>query len=149
MREEEGSICFADRPGNRRIDSFRNIIEQPAVSLIAMVPGCEEILEITGVAELCVDENLLQDFSFQGKKPKLITKIQPETTRVRSCQAIARSALWPAKAVPGDLKSAEIFKAHIKQSKESSVQAKLARAAMSLPGAVEKGLEFDYKNNMY
>ena len=119
------------------------------VSVIAMVPGCEEILEMKGVAELCADENLLQQFSIQGKKPKLITKINPETTRIRSCQAIARSALWPAKETPENLISAEIFKAHIKQSKESSVRAKVARAAMSLPGAVEKGLEIDYKNNMY
>lgn len=44
IQEDEGFILLADRPGNRRIDSFRNIIEQPAVSIVALVPGCNAIL---------------------------------------------------------------------------------------------------------
>lgn len=149
MQEVDGCICFADRPGNRRIDSFRNILEQPAVSLIALVPGCKDILEIKGSAELCADEQLLQRFEMQGKKPNLITKITPASMRIKPSLAIANSVLWPAQKEPEDLIPSEIFKAHIKQSKESSLQAKVARAAVSLPGAMEKGLELDYKINMY
>lgn len=149
IQEEDGFICFADRPGNRRIDSFRNIIEQPEVSIIALVPGCKDMLEINGTAELCADEHLLQRFVIQGKKPKIITKITPVSMQIRSSRVIDTSALWPAKKAPEDLVPSEIFKAHIKQSKETSLQAKVARAAVSLPGAMEKGLELDYKNNMY
>ncbi len=149
MREEDGIICFADRPGNRRIDSFRNIIEQPEVSIIALVPGCHGLLELRGTAELCTDEHLLQQFEIQGKTPKLITKITPASMRIRSSLAISNSALWPAKTKPKDLVPSDIFKAHVKSSKERSLAAKVARAAVSLPGAMEKGLEFDYKNNMY
>jgi len=149
MQEVDGCICFADRPGNRRIDSFRNIIEQPAVSIIALVPGCKDILEIKGVAVLCADEKLLQRFEMQGKKPNLITKITPTSMQIRSSVAIANSVLWPAQKEPEDLISSEIFKAHMKKSNESSLQAKVARAAISLPGAMEKGLELDYKINMY
>lgn len=149
IQQEDGFIFFADRPGNRRIDSFRNIIEQPEVCIIALVPGCKDMLELKGTAELCADEHLLQRFAIQGKKPKLITKITPASMRIRPSQVIATSALWPAKKTPEDLVPSEIFKAHIKQSKENSLQAKIARAAVSLPGAMEKGLELDYKNNMY
>jgi len=149
MQEDDGFTCFADRPGNRRIDSFRNILEQPEVSLIALVPGCKDILEVKGVAELCCDEILLEKFEINGKQPKLITRIKPASMRISPSPAITNSALWPAETGPGDLIPSEIFRAHVKQSKESSLQAKVARAAVSLPGAVEKGLELDYKHNMY
>lgn len=161
LQEDDGFVFFADRPGNRRIDSFRNIIEQPKVSIITMIPGCEGMLTIEGTAELCTDEHLLQRFVIQGKQPKLITKVTPASMRITSRQVDATSvlstmsslaltsALWPAKKTPEDLIPSEIFKAHIKHSKESSLQAKVARAAVSLPGAMEKGLEFYYKNNMY
>jgi len=68
---------------------------------------------------------------------------------IKPSQAITDSALWPAKKRPEDLVPSEIFKAHIKHSKDRSLQAKIARAAVSLPGAMEAGLEMDYKKNMY
>lgn len=149
LQEHDGAICFADRPGNRRIDSFRNIVEQPQVSLIALVPGCTDILEIKGTATLSADEHLLKRFEVQGKQPNLITKVAPAEMRLRPSTAIANAALWPSTPTPEDLNPSEIFKAHIKLSNENSLQAKVVRAAVSLPGAMEKGLEFDYKNNMY
>lgn len=149
IQEEEGVLYFADRPGNRRIDSFRNVLEQPEVSVLALVPGCQDVLEVRGQAELCMDDHLLQRFEIHGKKPKLIVKITPASLRVRPSPAIASSVLWPSEKGPGDLVPSDIFKAHIQRSKDSSLKAKVARAAVSLPGAMEKGLELDYKKNMY
>lgn len=149
IQEEESNICFSDRPGNRRIDSFRNIIEQPEISIMAFVPGCNDILELQGTAELCTDKNLLQRFIVQGKEPKIITKITPTSMRMKPSIALAKSNLWPAQEVPKDLIAAEIFRAHMKHSKDSSLKAKAARIVVSLPGAMEKGLKSDYKNNMY
>ena len=149
LQQQGDGICFADRPGNRRIDSFRNIIEQPRVSLMAFIPGSKGVLCFNGEAEILADERLADRFQVQGKTPHLVTRVMPESVRVTSSQAIAAAALWPAKAGPNDLVPSEIFKAHVKNSKESSLQAKVARAAVSLPGAMEKGLEMDYKKNMY
>lgn len=149
IQEAEGLICLADRPGNRRIDSFRNIIEQPEVSIIVLVPGCNDILEVRGTAELCTDRHLLQRFIVQGKEPKVVTKITPISMRIEPSIALAKSGLWPAKIAPKDLAPSEIFKTHIKLSKEKSLQAKIARALVSLPGAMETALESDYKKNMY
>lgn len=149
IQEEEGVIYLADRPGNRRIDSFRNIIEQPEVSMIAIVPGCTDILTLRGSAELCTDECLLQRFKVQGKEPMLVTKINPSSIQISPSAALAKSALWPPQIAPKDLIPSEIFKSHIQQSNARSIQAKIARAAVSLPGAMKKGLEIDYKKNMY
>jgi len=149
IREEGGQVCFADRPGNRRIDSFRNIIEQPHVSLVALIPGGNNMLEINGTAELCVDGELLQQFAVQGKEPKLVTKITPSSIQLKTSKAIENSKLWFVKEAPADLVPAEIFKAHVKHSGDKSLQAKIARAAVSVPGAMKTGLEVDYKKNMY
>jgi predicted pyridoxine 5'-phosphate oxidase superfamily flavin-nucleotide-binding protein len=149
IQEEEGVIYLADRPGNRRIDSFRNIIEQPEVSIIAIVPGCSDILALRGSAELRTDEALLQRFKVQGKEPMLVTKINPSSIQISPSAALATSALWPPQIAPKDLIPSEIFKSHIQQSSARSIQAKIARAAVSLPGAMKKGLEIDYKKNMY
>ena len=149
IQEEGNFICLADRPGNRRIDSFRNILEQPAIAFMALVPGCQDMLELNGTATLSTDDHLLEQFTVKGKRPKLVIKIAADSKLIKPSIAIVKSTLWPAKAPRKDLKPAEIFKAHIKNSKESSLKAKVARAAVSLPGAIEVGLEVDYKNNMY
>ena len=149
IQEDKSFIYIADRPGNRRIDSFRNIIEQPKISIIALVPGSEEILELEGTAELCTDKHILERFTVQGKEPKIITKITPTSMRIKPSIALAKSTLWPALEAPEDLIAAEIFKAHIKHSKERSWQATATRVAVSLPGAMAKGLDLDYKKNMY
>lgn len=149
IQEQDGFISYADRPGNRRIDSFHNILEQPAVAIMALVPGHKHILEIKGAAEIRVDEDLLQRFEVQGKTPSLVTSVAVTSRHIKLSAAIESAALWPAENGPEELVPAEIFKAHIKQSSESSLQAKVARAAVSLPGAMAKGLELDYKKNMY
>lgn len=149
IQEDDDFVYFADRPGNRRIDSFRNIIEQPSVSILALVPGWDSVLALKGTAELCTDTSLLKRFTVQGKEPKLVTKVEVDSRVVNPSKAIKISALWPSKGRRRDLKPAEIFKAHIKHSKERSLKAKVARAAVALPGAFELGLETDYKKNMY
>lgn len=149
LQEDGGSVCFADRPGNKRIDSFRNILEQKTVSVMVLVPGYQDVLELNGTAALCVDDHLLDRFTVQEKRPKIVTKITADSKAIKPSEAISRSALWPAKSPREDLKAADIFKAHIKHSKERSLKAKVARAAVSLPGAFEVGLEADYKKNMY
>lgn len=149
IQDQEGFICLADRPGNRRIDSFRNIIEQPEVSIIALLPGHNDILELQGTAELCTDKHLLQRFTVQGKEPTVVTRITPTSMRIKRSIALVTSGLWPVKMAPKDLAPADIFKTHMRLSKDKSLQAKITRAVVSLPGAMEKVLESDYKNNMY
>ncbi len=149
LKQDADGLCFADRPGNRRIDSFRNIIEQPFVSIATLVPGHTEVLMIHGRCELRTDEQLMQSFEVEGKAPRLITRVTPTDMQKHNSTAITRGSLWPSEEAPSGLNSAQIFKDHMKKSRESSLQAKLARAAISLPGALTKGLELDYKNNLY
>ncbi len=149
LQQDGDTVCFPDRPGNKRIDGFRNIIEKSCVDIVALIPGCEEILQISGTAEIHTDETLSNRFEVQGKAPKIVTKVAPGTMQIKPSPAMARSRPWPPTPPPEALDASEIFKAHIKQSKERSLQAKVARAALSVPGAMKKGLDYDYKKNMY
>ncbi len=149
IRQDKDALYIADRPGNRRIDSFRNILERPQFAVIAMVPGSAQYLEIKAEATLHDDKDLLESLAVACKLPKLVVKLTPIEAMIKSSEAIDAVQLWPAGKPPAEFNAAEIFKAHIKHSKESSLSAKLARVAVSLPGAFDKGLESDYKNNLY
>lgn len=149
IQQEGDALLIGERPGNRRIDSFRNILECPQVSVCLLVPGYFGCLKIEADASLYDGKALLERFSVQGKVPTLVLRLLPSSVALQNSDAIARADLWSGQKPPTDIHAAEIFKAHIKHSKESSLSAKLARAAVSLPGAFEKGLESDYKNKLY
>jgi len=56
---------------------------------------------------------------------------------------------WPVQPIAADIDPAAMFVAHVRESKAKGLQAKLARAALKVPGLMEKGLQHDYKNNLY
>lgn len=149
LKEIGGTLCFADRPGNRRIDSFRNILEEPQVSVLGLVPGFSSFLQIHGTAALSTEESLLSEFTVQGKAPNLVTKISPEFVRVKESAALKRAELWPVSEAPQELKGADIFKAHMNLSKEKGLGASVARTLVSVPGLLRRALDSDYDKNMY
>ncbi|UJJ32743.1 pyridoxamine 5'-phosphate oxidase family protein [Halopseudomonas maritima] len=142
-------VCFADRPGNRRIDSFRNIVSQPQVALLALIPGCAQVVEVCGSAALSTSDSLRADFRVQDATPKLVTRVSVDSITLRHSPALEQARLWPAATPPAGLNGADIFKAHIQLNRTRGVAAKLARTAISIPGALEKGLREDYKKNLY
>ncbi|MEM7217301.1 MAG: pyridoxamine 5'-phosphate oxidase family protein [Pseudomonadota bacterium] len=149
LREANGHLWYPDRPGNRRIDSFRNIVDQPRVAAIALIPGSIHALYVEAGARVSRDPEQLAAFAVGDKTPHLVTRLQATRTDLRSSAALERAALWPAAAAPTGLRAAEIFKTHVKLSKESGLGATLTRAAISIPGAMRRGLESDYEKNLY
>lgn len=149
LRFHDGALWYPDRPGNRRVDSFRNLIEQPFVAALALVPGDTQCLHITGRAGIHADGEALAMFSVEGKVPKLATRVAEHDLRVGRSAALARAAPWPANAPPADIEPAAIFRDHVKLSRSRGVQAALVRATVSVPGLMRKGLDSDYKNNLY
>lgn len=149
LMQQDGQICFADRPGNRRIDSFRNILQQPKVAMLALIPGTNHLLRISGNASISNAPDLLAAFRVQDKTPHLVTCVQPLSVSIETSVALGRAELWAGQVAPQDIHAADIFKAHVKLNKSEGVMAKVARAAISIPGLMQKGLENDYKKNMY
>ena len=88
-------------------------------------------------------------FTVAERVPKLVTCIEDATMTAHPSAALTRVKPWPSAEAPADIDPAAMFVAHVKQSKAAGLQAKIVRAALSLPGLMEKGLKNDYKNNMY
>jgi len=149
LRLHDEALWYPDRPGNRRVDSFRNILTQPRMAAIALVPGSSRLLYLSGRARIRTDEAQRAAFSVAGRVPKLVTCIEAPELRLADSAALARVQPWPAAAAPADLDPAAIFAAHVRQSKARGLQAQLARAALKLPGLMEQGLQHDYKHNLY
>lgn len=149
IRQKDGNVWFADRPGNRRADSSRNILVQPRIAAAVLIPGCTRVAMLFGIARLTTDAAMRADFSVFGKTPLLVTCIKQPTRVIFESHALAQARLWPAALSTEGLNPAEMFAAHIKLSKARGVQAKLMRAAVAIPGLMKKGLQRDYRNNLY
>lgn len=105
---DERTVLLPDRRGNNRVDSLRNIVRDPRVSLIFMIPGIGETLRINGRAELLTDRDLLESFAHDGKLPRSIVRVAAETVYFQCQKALARSRLWDpaAKAKRSEVPSA-------------------------------------------
>jgi PPOX class probable FMN-dependent enzyme len=97
---DEKTLLLPDRRGNNRIDSLRNIVRDPSVALLFLIPGIGETLRVNGRAVISVEPGLLESFSVGGKAPKSVVVITVETVFFQCARAILRSELWnPARHV--------------------------------------------------
>ncbi|WP_224372302.1 pyridoxamine 5'-phosphate oxidase family protein [Hyalangium versicolor] len=152
VRLDDHRVWFADRPGNRRIDSFRNILAQPRVAAALLIPGSAYVASVSGTARITTDEAVRSRFAVQGKVPALVTAIDEAAIQIHESPALARANLWPAKPPTHGIHVARLFIEHVKLNKEKGLGARLASVALSVPGVsglLEKGLEKDYKDNLY
>jgi len=91
---DDRTLLIPDRPGNRRVDSFRNIVETRRVGLLFLVPGMGETLRINGRAVLIRDEAWLTPLTAQGKQPQLAVAVEVEECYLQCAKALIRSHLW-------------------------------------------------------
>jgi PPOX class probable FMN-dependent enzyme len=108
------TIQFADRRGNNRIDSLRNIMYDPHVALLFLIPGSGTTLRVNGTATLSADPQLLASFAVEEKEPRIVVEIAIHSVFFQCARAVVRSKLWdPATFVdpdtlptPGDILAA-------------------------------------------
>jgi PPOX class probable FMN-dependent enzyme len=92
--EDERTLLLPDRRGNNRIDSLRNIIDDPRVALLFLIPGVGETVRVNGRAAILVDPLLLERFTVDGKAPRSVLRIHVEKVFVQCSRAVVRSKLW-------------------------------------------------------
>ncbi|MEJ2890249.1 MSMEG_1061 family FMN-dependent PPOX-type flavoprotein [Actinomycetospora aeridis] len=95
------AIAFADRPGNHRLDSFRNILEHPQVGMLFLVPGRDHMVRINGRARILQHPPFAGDFTVQGRTPELAVKVEIDELFLHCAKAFLRSSLWDPEAWPG------------------------------------------------
>ncbi|HKI06695.1 MAG TPA: pyridoxamine 5'-phosphate oxidase family protein [Thermoanaerobaculia bacterium] len=99
--QDDKTLLLPDRRGNNRIDSLRNILDDPAVGLIFLMPGVHETFRVNGRARISVEPPLLERFAVDGKPPKSVLVVTVEEAFVQCARALVRSDLWnPARHVP-------------------------------------------------
>lgn len=91
---DEKTLMLPDRRGNNRIDSLRNIVRDPRVALLFMIPGVGNTLRVNGRARLSVAPDLLESFAIEEKAPRSVTVIEVDAVYFQCARALVRSELW-------------------------------------------------------
>ncbi|GAA2478450.1 MSMEG_1061 family FMN-dependent PPOX-type flavoprotein [Winogradskya humida] len=94
------TLAFADRKGNRRLDSFRNILQVPHAGLLFLVPGSGDTVRVNGSARLVTDAPYLSRMAVQGAVPELAVEVRVEELFLHCSRAFSRSSLWVTNSWP-------------------------------------------------
>lgn len=92
--EDEKTLLIPDRRGNNRVDSMRNIVADPHVALLFLIPGVGETLRVNGRALISTAPTLLERFSVGGRPPRSVIVVRVDTVFFQCSRAIWRSKLW-------------------------------------------------------
>ena len=136
---DEKNIFLPDRPGNNRLDSLTNIVSNPGVGILFMIPGLEETLRVNGTARVMLDMSLLESSIVQGKTPKSGLQITINECYIHCGKALRRSKLWDSNL-------------HIEKGVYPSL-GKIIADQGALPGQSVEELDRDtvesYRNDLY
>ncbi len=98
------TLAIPDRPGNRKADTLRNIIQNPNIGLIFLIPGIKETLRINGKASVVIEENVLQLLAHKGKEPSFAIIVEVSEVFMHCAKCIIRSKLWDNSEAKQDLR---------------------------------------------
>ncbi|GKU80633.1 pyridoxamine 5'-phosphate oxidase family protein [Niallia sp. NCCP-28] len=135
----EKQLVIPERPGNKRMDSLRNILANGRAGLLFFIPGLKETLRVNGKAMLTKDKKLLEKMAVKGKNPLIGIVVEVEECFIHCAKAMIRSGLWNMDtwADKNDLPNA----------------AKILLAHANLPNAtvetIDKALEESYTKRLY
>lgn len=92
--EDDTHLLIPDRPGNNRLDSLSNLLADPAIGLIFMIPGVRETLRVRGVAEIRDDADLCEKCGFNGKPALTVLRVTITRAYLHCAKSMLRSGLW-------------------------------------------------------
>ncbi|MGB7304961.1 MAG: MSMEG_1061 family FMN-dependent PPOX-type flavoprotein [Burkholderiaceae bacterium] len=97
---DDQTLLIPERPGNRRADTFENVLRQPSVGLIFLIPGKRETLRVSGTARIVRDSDLMKTMVVDGKEPTLALAVHVEEAFFHCAKSMVRSDLWNPLAWP-------------------------------------------------
>ena len=95
---DDNTIIIPDRKGNNRMDSLQNILDNPNVGLLFMIPGVDETLRVNGRAELTINPEVLDPLAINGRAPASAIVVHVEEAYLHCAKALKRSHLWSGEA---------------------------------------------------
>lgn len=148
---DDTTLAIPDRRGNRRTDTFHNILENPELAVLALVPGDDRVLEVAGTARVTDDESLRSALALNGRGPHAALVLAVRTARLTSSPAISAAGLWESAnhvRVDDLPKAGNIWSDHVKANRTGGLKATAIRAAVN-GSVVQAGVELDYKHHLY
>jgi PPOX class probable FMN-dependent enzyme len=91
---DDRTLMLPDRRGNNRVDSLRNIVRDPRVALLFLLPGSGTTFRVNGRAHLTIDPAVLESFAVDGKSPRSVIVVEIDEMYFQCARAIVRSELW-------------------------------------------------------
>ena len=95
---DDQTLLIPDWPGNNRLDTLMNIEANPQVGLLFLIPGFTESLRVNGVAEVSLDQSLLERWTVNGKHPRSVLRVSVREAFLHCGKALLRSKLWDESA---------------------------------------------------
>ena len=96
--QDERTLILPDRRGNNRLDSLRNVVRDPRVALMFLIPGSGTTFRVNGRAVVSIDPDLLKSFAVDGKAPRTCLVVTVVEAYFQCARAIVRSGLWSSEA---------------------------------------------------
>jgi hypothetical protein len=135
---DERTLALPDWPGNNRLDSLTNLLEDPRIGLLFMIPGVDETLRVNGEARICFDAALLQRWEANGKQPRSALVIAVREAFLHCGKALIRSRLWD----PASRVDRALLPSYGRMLKDQVCVADTAEA-------IEASVADGYKNKLY
>lgn len=139
---DQRTLAIPDRPGNNRLDSLVNIIANPSVGLLFIIPGFDDTLRINGQACLVTDPALLATMIVNDRAPKVAIVVTVSEVFIHCAKAFRRSRLWDPNSQQDRREMPSLIKMILDQTTGAPSDADEMRK-------LDEGLEADYKSSMY
>ena len=134
---DEHTLAIPDRPGNRRGDTFSNLIQNPRVALYFLVPGVRETLRVQGKATIVRDRSLREAMAVKGKVPDLAIVVDVDEAFMHCAKCVVRSQIWNSEDWPDPADVPNLAAALVDQLKLETTKDELVE---SLEQSVRDGL---------
>jgi len=138
---DEGTLAIPDRPGNNRLDSLVNILANPSVGLLFIIPGFDDTLRVNGEARLVTDPALLETLAVGERVPKLAIVVTVREAFMHCAKAFRRSQLWDPAALQDRSTMPSLMHILLDQTSEVPSEEEMRKK--------DEGLEEEYGRTMY
>ncbi len=139
---DDETLAIPDRPGNNRLDSLVNILANPNVGLLFIIPGFDDTLRVNGVAHLVRDPALLERLAVNGRAPRLAIIVKVQEAFLHCAKAFRRSHLWS----PDHFQDRSEMPSLMKILMDQTIGSPSDEGEMR---KMDEGLEVDYRGSMY